>query len=164
MKRRLLTLTLAASAALLLAGCSSSIDVASLETQVQDGLAAQLGGTWTVQCPDSMEVQAGLTANCMATSDTGETLEVNITQKDDQGSIDWEVPVTGLDVDKLETGVASDIAAQVGGDWTVTCPDDIPMQKDLTTTCDATSADGQSTTINVTQTDDQGNVNWETAD
>lgn len=163
MKRLLIPTVLAAASVLVLAGCSSSIDVADLETQVQDGLAEQLGGTWTVECPDSMEIQAGLTTNCMATSDTGESIDVNITQDDDQGNVTWEVPSTGLDVDGLESSVAAELSAQVGGEWTVQCPDDIPFEAGLTANCSATSADGQSTMINVTQTDDQGNVTWETA-
>lgn len=155
---------IAAAGALLLSGCSSSIDVSTLEESVQTGLAEQLGGSWTVECPDSMEVQAGLTTNCMATSDTGETVNVNVTQTDDQGNVTWEVPSTGIDVAKLESTVAAELATQVGGEWTVTCPDDIPMEKDLTANCEATSADGQSTMIDVTQTDDQGNVTWATAE
>lgn len=162
--KRLIAPAALALAALTLAGCSSSIDVADLETKVQDGLAEQVGGTWTVECPDSMEVQAGLTTNCMATSDTGETVEVNITQDDDQGNVTWEVPSTGLDIAKLENSIATDIAAQVGGEWTVQCPDDIPQEQGLTANCEATSADGQSVMVNVTQTDDQGNVTWETAE
>jgi ornithine carbamoyltransferase len=159
-----IAVAIATAGVMLLSGCSTTIDVGTLESSVQTGLAEQLGGEWTVQCPDSMEVQAGLTTNCMATSAAGETLEVNVTQTDDQGNVTWEVPQTGLDIDKLETGVAAEIAAQVGGEWTVTCPDDIPMEKDLTANCEATSADGQSTMINVTQTDDQGNVTWETTE
>jgi invasion protein IalB len=90
MRRAPIVLTLAA-AALLATACSSSIDVDSLEQQVQSGLAEQLGGTWTVQCPDSMEVQAGLTANCMATNEDGQSLNVDITQEDDQGTVSWQV-------------------------------------------------------------------------
>ena len=161
--KRLIAPAALAVAALALAGCSSSIDVADLETKVQDGLAEQVGGTWTVECPDSMEVQAGLTTNCAATSDTGETIQVDITQDDDQGNVTWEVPSTGLDVDKLESTIAADISAQVGGEWTVECPDDIPQEAGLTANCNASSADGQSVMINITQTDDQGNVDWETA-
>ena len=163
MKRLILPATIAVSAALLISGCSSTINVDQLEQKVQDGLAEQLGGTWTVTCPDSMEVQAGLTTDCMATSDAGQTVDVNITQDDDQGNVTWEVPSDNLDVAKLQDTVASQLNEQVGGDWTVTCPEDIPMQQGLTANCEATSADGQSVMINVTQTDDQGNVSWETA-
>lgn len=150
--------------ALLLTGCTTTIDVASIETAVQDGLAEQVGGEWTVTCPDSMEVQAGLTTNCMATSAHGQTLDVNVTQDDDQGNVTWEVPSTGLDEAKVESSIAAEIAAQAGGEWTVTCPDDIPIEQGLTANCEATSADGQSVMVNVTQTDDQGNVTWETVE
>lgn len=163
MKRLLVPAALAAASALVLAGCSSSIDVADLETQVQDGLAQQEGGTWTVQCPDSMEVQAGLTADCLATRDDGQTLEITITQDDDQGNITWKA-VPKLDSVKLEQTIAADITAQVGGEWTVTCEADVPLAQGTTSTCEATSTDGQSATINVTQTDDQGNVEWATAE
>lgn len=71
---------------------------------------------------------------------------------------------TSIDVDAIESSVAADLAAQVGGEWTVQCPDDIPLEQGLTANCGATSADGQSTMINVTQTDDQGNITWETAE
>lgn len=155
---------IATAGALLLTGCSTSIDVNTLETSVQTGLAEQLGGDWTVQCPDSMEIQSGLTTNCMATNADGESVDVNVTQTDDQGNVTWEVPSTGLDVASLESKVAAELATQVGGEWTVECPDDIPYQKDLTANCGATSADGQTTMIDVTQTDDQGNVTWETAE
>jgi Domain of unknown function (DUF4333) len=158
-----IAVSLVAAGVLLLAGCSTSIDVDTLEQSVQTGLAEQLGGEWTVQCPDSMEVQAGLTTNCMATSAEGEAVDVNVTQTDDQGNVTWEVPATGIDVAAVESSVAADLAAQVGGEWTVQCPDDIPLEKGLTANCSATSADGQSTMIDVTQTDDQGNVTWATA-
>jgi hypothetical protein len=82
--------SLAAAGLLLLTGCSTSIDVGTLESSVQTGLAEQLGGEWTVQCPDSMEVQAGLTTNCMATSADGQAVDVNVTQTDDQGNVTWE--------------------------------------------------------------------------
>jgi hypothetical protein len=69
---------------------------------------------------------------------------------------------TTLDGAKAETTIAADLGTQVGGTWTVQCPDSIPLQKDLVTNCMATNADGQSVNINMTQTDDQGNVSWET--
>lgn len=161
--KRLIASTVVLSAGLFLSACSSSINVGDLEQQVQQGLADQLGGDWTVSCPDSMEVQAGLTTNCMATDAGGKTVDVNITQTDNQGNVAWEVPSTNIDVAKLQDTVGSQISEQVGGDWTVTCPQDIPLQKGLTTNCEATSADGQSVMVNITQTDDQGNVSWETA-
>lgn len=149
---------------LLLTGCSSSLDGAKMEDEITSQITEQVGGEWTVTCPESEPVKAGGTFTCTATDASGATETINVTQSDDQGNITWEIPATGLDLEALKTGVAAELAKQVGGEWTVDCPDDIPIEKGLTANCEATSADGQSTMINVTQTDDQGNVTWETAE
>ena len=90
MKPAPLAAAVLAAAALLVSGCSSGTDVASVLTTVQDGLNQQLGGEWTVQCPDSMSIEAGLTTDCLATSATGDSVQVAITQNDDQGNVTWE--------------------------------------------------------------------------
>jgi hypothetical protein len=59
--------------------------------------------------------------------------------------------------DKLQQGLTE----QLGGEYTVTCPSDIPVQSGGTFTCDVTSTDGSTAKINVTQNDDQGNLTWE---
>lgn len=61
--------------------------------------------------------------------------------------------------DKLKQGMTE----QLGGEYTVTCPSDIPVSAGATFTCDATGADGSTGTISVTQDDDQGNLSWEYA-
>lgn len=56
--------------------------------------------------------------------------------------------------------LAPAIEEVVGVAVTVTCPESIPIQKDLVTEC--TVSDGtQTKKLVVTQTDDQGNVDWE---
>jgi Domain of unknown function (DUF4333) len=67
-----------------------------------------------------------------------------------------------LDIDKLESTVATEMQSQLGLDAapTVTCPDTVPIEKDNVFTCTAT-LDGESVDVKVTQNDDQGNVNWE---
>ena len=44
---------------------------------------------------------------------------------------------------------------------TVTCPDNVPIQQGAVSTCQATTPDGAALTIQVTQTDSSGNVNWQ---
>ena len=67
-----IVVAVATAGVLLLTGCSSSIDVAPWSRASRRARRAARR-QWTVQCPDSMEVQAGLTTNCMATSADGET-------------------------------------------------------------------------------------------
>ncbi len=68
----------------------------------------------------------------------------------------------GLDIDKLESTLATELQTQLdlSAAPTVTCPDDVPIEKDNVFNCTAT-LDGESADIQVTQTDDQGNVSWE---
>jgi|SRR5918995_7547601 hypothetical protein len=66
-----------------------------------------------------------------------------------------------LDSDNLQTEIASGFQEQTGIAVTVSCPDDRPLQQGDTFTCTAAAADGQSYTIQVTQTDAAGNVNWQ---
>lgn len=59
--------------------------------------------------------------------------------------------------DKIQQGLTE----QLGGEYTVTCPSDIPVQSGAAFTCDVTSADGGTAKVAVTQNDDQGNLFWE---
>jgi hypothetical protein len=42
----------------------------------------------------------------------------------------------------------------------VVCPDEVTIESGATFTCTATTDDGRSAEIEVTQDDDQGNVTW----
>lgn len=67
-----------------------------------------------------------------------------------------------LDISKLQSTIASGMQEQMdlSGTPTVTCPESVPIQQDNVFTCTA-ELDGDSVDVKVTQTDDQGNVNWE---
>jgi len=66
-----------------------------------------------------------------------------------------------LDNDKLQQSIESDLQSQAGVNATVTCPDDRPIKAGDTFPCQALTEDGTTLTIQVTQTDDSGNVNWQ---
>ena len=64
----------------------------------------------------------------------------------------------GLNTNKLEDELSADIEAALPGvSVSVQCPNDIPMAAETSFTCDATVA-GQSLTFEITQTDNEGNV------
>ena len=66
-----------------------------------------------------------------------------------------------LDAPSLEEMLRTEIEQQLGASgFTVDCPDDEPAAAGATFQCSATSADGKTLTIEVTQTDDKGNVTW----
>ena len=72
---------------------------------------------------------------------------------------------SNLDIDKLETTVATEMQTQLNlsGTPAVTCPDPVPIEQGNVFTCTA-ELDGDSVDVEVTQTDDQGNVTWQTVD
>ena len=76
------------------------------------------------------------------------------------------VTIGGLDTDSLEEQIEADIEAQAPGvDITeVDCPDGVQPQAGDVFVCRATADDGSVGTIEVTQTDDEGNVTWEVTD
>ena len=69
-----------------------------------------------------------------------------------------------LDAQQLNQMIASDMQAKLGVQGvTVSCPDGQPAAAGGTFTCTATNPDGTTLTIEVTQTDGQGNVTYKVA-
>jgi hypothetical protein len=70
-----------------------------------------------------------------------------------------------LDTAGLESQLQSDLQGRLGITVTsVACPDDVEAKAGVTFQCTAVGETGSTTTISVTQEDDQGNVNWEIVD
>jgi hypothetical protein len=66
-----------------------------------------------------------------------------------------------LDAQSLDEQLASEMQNQLDVQGvTVTCPDDVPAEPGRVFNCTATSPDGATMTIEVTQTDDQGHVTF----
>lgn len=77
---------------LLAAGCSRTLDMDQVESQLKDQVEADLDTTGlTVTCPDDVKVEAGSTFTCEATDGSGATMVITVTQKDDQGRVLWNV-------------------------------------------------------------------------
>ena len=66
-----------------------------------------------------------------------------------------------LDANGLEEQLATQVEQQLGTHGIIVdCPDDEAVKAGATLQCTATSAAGTTLTIEVTQTDDHGNVTW----
>lgn len=76
--------------AVVVAACGRPLDTDSVETQVATQMASQLGGEWTVECPDRVEPEEGHRFRCTAESD-GDGVEVLVTQEDAEGSLTWRI-------------------------------------------------------------------------
>jgi hypothetical protein len=88
----LLGIALAAVLALLNSVSSRTrLDTAAIEQQVAESLSQSSGLTTTVVCPDDVTLERGATFECTATTDTGLTARIQVTQDDDQGNVTWRV-------------------------------------------------------------------------
>ncbi|MDP1876590.1 MAG: DUF4333 domain-containing protein [Actinomycetota bacterium] len=67
-----------------------------------------------------------------------------------------------LDSTQVSDAIDTSLTDQFEGDFTVTCPSDIPAEAGNVFTCDVSNAtDGSTATVEVTQNDADGNVTWE---
>lgn len=75
-----------------LTGCSAStLDIDKLESTIATEMQQQLDlpAEPTVTCPDEVEIEAGNVFTCTAELD-GDSVEVQVTQNDDEGNVSWE--------------------------------------------------------------------------
>lgn len=74
------------------AACTKTLDTDGLETQLQTDIERQTDSTITaVDCPEDVDVAAGETFECTAEEESGATFTIEVTQRDDQGNVDWAV-------------------------------------------------------------------------
>ena len=68
---------------------------------------------------------------------------------------------TVIDSGEIESQIAGDIEEQTGTrDVEVACPDDIEAKKGDIFECEATAPGGIKQTVEATQVDDDGNIDW----
>ena len=152
--------------ALALTGCGTKLDMAKLSTSISDGIKSQLGiEVASVSCPQEERMaKAGDTFECEVTPKDGGKLTVKVTEKDDQGNVDWEmVKLEGfLNTQKVEEAITKGLKEQANADATVSCGDPKlrASKPGETFDCKATLADGSEHTVNVTVKDTEGNVDW----
>jgi hypothetical protein len=69
---------------------------------------------------------------------------------------------SSLDDERLEDVITQGIREQTGATVAqIDCPSGRPLQANDVFTCSGTTADGQTFTVQVTQTDASGNVRWQ---
>ena len=90
--RRYASMVLAGAAALVLTACGSTVDTAELEQEIKTQLEDQVGEALeSVDCPDDINGDEGNSFRCTLTDQNGETLDVNGTFTDNEGSFEVEV-------------------------------------------------------------------------
>ena len=75
------------------AGCGDSrLDTDRAETAIRSGITRQTGVKIdSVRCPDEVEARQGETFRCVARASNGQRARVEVTQRDDEGSVSWRL-------------------------------------------------------------------------
>jgi Domain of unknown function (DUF4333) len=91
MRSRLASVLVVVCIAAAATGCSKTLDIDGLETNLGSQIDSQLGTTGTsVSCPDDdVKAEAGATFECTATLSTGATKTVEVKQTDADGHVIW---------------------------------------------------------------------------
>ena len=146
-----------------LAGCERTLNMQNAEAVIKSGLIEQLQMPFTaVSCPESRVMKAGDVFECTATAESGGDLTVQVTQKDDSGTVIWTL-TNGervLSLTALEEQIKDGLAKQLSVDASVDCGGKQRVAvKGQTFECTA-KAGSDSRGVVVTMDDDQGNVSW----
>jgi hypothetical protein len=144
--------------------CSQTLKMDTVKSAVSSGVTTQVGLTVaSVTCPDTREVKANDTFECTVAPQGGGRLTVKVTQKDDQGNVNWEVVKTEglLDLAALETQIKTGLKEQAAIDATVSCGGKFrATEPGKSFECTATDAQGAKAQVAVTMKDAEGNVSW----
>ena len=150
MKRALLVLPF------VLVGCKNEIDSNLLVKTVEDGTAAKHLKLKTLDCPKGRPVKSGDVFTCTGMSIEGQPVTIQVTQKDDEGNVQWELQGMILEVAKIK----SDILPKLGDGIALACPHEVTVTAiGETTTCKITK-DGETGQLHITMDDAQGNVSY----
>jgi hypothetical protein len=82
-----------AAASALAAGCGESkLDTGKAEVAIRAGITRQTGVKIdSVRCPDDVETQKGDSFRCVARASNGQRARIEVTQRDDEGSVSWRL-------------------------------------------------------------------------
>ena len=147
-----------------LAGCASAtIDAGKLEGRMRSQLEERSGAeVGRVDCPDDREAKAGDVFACEATVG-GQPVRLKVTQRDDEGSVDFAIEQAILSPAKVADEVRAQLRAQAGVELTVNCGDEEVLVRDVGATfeCTATDASGAPARVVGTVLDTAGQFSFE---
>ncbi|MBI5499120.1 MAG: DUF4333 domain-containing protein [Deltaproteobacteria bacterium] len=155
---------LSATMALALAACKRA-DPEKLERGIRSKLEEKWPGSIAaVDCPDGIELKKGNNFSCTVTVKSGGTIQIDVTQQDDDGNVIWKpVASTVLLTEQVETGMQEKLSEQRGGiAVTVECGDAPFLGGSAGATVECTvSAPGEApVAVTVTQDDVEGSFSW----
>ena len=132
---------------------------AKVEQSIRETVAAKGLALTSVTCPDR-PIKKGDTFDCDGVDSDGQHLTFHVEQKDDKGNVDWKLD--GMMINKQKIG--DSIEKAVGAAADVRCPEKtVVMKVGESFTCDL-HVGAQMKKVELTLTDDKGNVSWKIKD
>lgn len=129
-------------ALLVAAGCGASVEIgrgfdrSKAEKTVKELVARQVGAqVRDVRCPKDVEMKRGVRIACTVTGLDGTTGAASLRFKNDKGDVHVSAPF--LHVREAEQAISGQIAAKLGGQVLVRCPEIVPVAKGRTFRCTA---------------------------
>jgi len=156
--RHALVPTVALTLAVVLAGCTRTIDSDKAEQTISLGTAQRTGSKVTsVDCPSDQTAKKGNTFTCRVVAADGTRGQVLSTVTADTGRVRFRVPFRNTKT--TERSMAVKLTRRSGHPVSVDCPDIIARRKGVVFTC--TTASGKSRgRVRARQTDNDANVDY----
>jgi Domain of unknown function (DUF4333) len=148
----------AAVAAVLLGGCSHTIDSDKAERTIARLVATEVGSAVaSVDCPSGKTAHEGDTFLCRVTGKDGSAADATVTETDDTGTV--RVTARFLPTDETERSLAAQLTHRRRAPVGVDCQDIIVARKNVTFDC-VTSTSGKKGRIRARQVDASGRVRY----
>lgn len=144
--------------AVLLAGCSRTIDSDKAERTIERLVAAKIGTQVRgVECPTDKVAEKGKTFPCRVTGKDGSTAEAVVTATDDEGTV--RVTARFLPTDETERSLAGELTTRRQTPVGVDCQDIIVARRGVMFDC-ITTSEGTKRRVRARQVDDDGRVRY----
>ncbi len=135
------------------------IQHAKVEQSIRDKLATKGLALTSLTCPDR-PIKKGDTFDCDGTDSDGQHLTFHVEQTDDKGNVDWKLD--GMIINKAKIG--DSIEKTVGAAADVRCPEKtVVMKVGESFTCDV-HVGSQVKKVDLTLSNDKGDVTWKIKD
>ena len=120
-------LVLSSLSLLSLTACAKTLNSETIAQSIQQDVIKQGGiSLKSVTCPPKIEPKAGESFECTGEMETGYTFTIPVKQKDDQGTVSWDVPNTRgmLNLAKFETSIQEAVQGEIGARPIIRCGGD----------------------------------------
>ncbi len=121
------TIALVSLSLLSLTACAKTLDSEKIAQSIEQDVIKQGGiSLKSVTCPPKIEPKADEGFECTGEMDTGYTFTIPVKQKDDQGTVSWDVPNTRgmLNLAKFETSIQEAVQGEIGTRPIIRCGGD----------------------------------------